>query len=92
MLPETWAKFADEELYEAESLTAEGFIHCSFENQIEAVLERYFSNVEKVIILHLETDLLTEKLVVEPSTNGELYPHIYGKINHKAIVKIDERR
>ena len=91
MLPENWAKFTDHESYEADSLMAEGFIHCSFENQIEAVLERYFSNVEKVIILHLETDLLTEKLVVEPSTNGELYPHIYGKINRKAIVKIEER-
>ncbi len=91
VLPETWAKFEGKTSYEAESLAIEGFIHCSFENQIDTVLNRYFSATEKVIILRLESDFLTEKLVIEPSTNGELYPHIYGKINREAIVNVEER-
>ncbi|MBC7796340.1 MAG: DUF952 domain-containing protein [Pyrinomonadaceae bacterium] len=90
-LPEVWAKFANEDFYEAESLRTEGFNHCSFANQLEGVLARHFKNVEKVVILHIDKDLLTSKLVVEPSTNQELYPHIYGQINRDSIVKIEER-
>jgi uncharacterized protein (DUF952 family) len=81
VLPETWATFSDQDFYEAESLATEGFIHCSFENQIEGVLNRYYQGVEKVLILRIETDKLTSKLVNEPSTANEIYPHIYGKIN-----------
>jgi uncharacterized protein (DUF952 family) len=91
VLPEVWDKFKHEEFYEAESLSTEGFIHCSFENQLAGVLERYFKGVEKVFILQIDADLLRSKLVVEPSTNQELYPHIYGKINREAIVNIEER-
>jgi uncharacterized protein (DUF952 family) len=91
VLPEVWAEFRDKDFYEVASLATEGFIHCSFAAQIEKVLERYFKDAKKVLILHLETDKLTAKLVVEPSTGGELYPHVYGKINCQAIVKIEEK-
>ena len=89
--PEVWEKFKDETEYEAESLKIEGFIHCSFARQLEAVLARYYKDAGKVLILELETDKLTSKLVNEPSTNNEIYPHIYGKINRDAIVGIEER-
>jgi uncharacterized protein (DUF952 family) len=41
--------------------------------------------------MEIETDKLTSKLVNEPSTNDEIYPHIYGEINRDAIVKIVSR-
>ena len=89
--PEVWEKFEDEYEYEAESLKAEGFIHCSFADQLEGVLQRYYSGAKKVLILTIEPEKLTSKLVNEPSTNNEIYPHIYGKINRSAIVSIEER-
>ncbi|MGI8788606.1 MAG: DUF952 domain-containing protein [Pyrinomonadaceae bacterium] len=89
--PEVWGKFKDEKFYEAESLRRENFIHCSFETQLEAVLQRYYKGAKKVLILEIETEKLTSKFVEEPSTNNEIYPHIYGKINTDAIVKIEER-
>ena len=88
--PEIWGNFKDEKFYEAESLETEGFIHCSFAAQLEGVLERYYKNAGKVLILEIETDELTSKLVNEPSTNDEIYPHIYGKINMDAITGIEE--
>ena len=88
--PEVWDKFKNEDFYEAESLQTEGFVHCSFAEQLEMVLERYYKDAEKVLILEIETDELTSKLVNEPSTNDEIYPHIYGKINKNAIVGIEE--
>lgn len=91
VLPEVWERFRDEKFYEAESLAAERFIHCSFAEQIETVLQRYYKGVEKVIILHIEPELLTAKLVAEPSTGGEVYPHVYGQINRAAIVEIEEK-
>ncbi len=91
VLPEIWAKFKDQNFYYAASLQTEGFIHCSFADQIAGVLERYYHGVKQVLILHLETEKLTSKLINEASTNNEIYPHIYGQINIDAIVKIEEK-
>lgn len=90
--PEIWEKFKDSEFYEAESLRAERFIHCSYAEQLEDVLKRYYKCVKEVLILEIETDRLTSKLVNEPSTNNEIYPHIYGKINRNAIVAVKEKK
>jgi uncharacterized protein (DUF952 family) len=43
------------------------------------------------LILSIDPALLTSELVEEASTGGEIYPHIYGKINRDAIVEISER-
>jgi uncharacterized protein (DUF952 family) len=92
VLPKVWEKFKDKEVYEAESLKTEGFIHCSFAEQLDAVLDRYYRDAGDVLVLTLETEKLTSRLVNEPSTNNEIYPHIYGTINCDAIVTVEERR
>jgi uncharacterized protein (DUF952 family) len=92
VLPGIWENFKDKEFYEAESLQTEGFIHCSFAAQLEAVLQRYYADAEKVLFLTIETEKLKSKLIEEASTNNEIYPHIYGEINREAIVGIKERR
>ena len=91
VLPEVWDSFAGIQ-YEAESLASEGFIHCSFEDQLDAVLKRYYSGRDEVVILEIDPVKLDSKLVVEPSTGGENYPHIYGTINRDAIVATENRR
>lgn len=91
VLPEVWETFRDQANYEAESLKAEGFIHCSFAHQLDAVLNRYYSGAQRVNILTVDPARLTSRLVEEPSTNGEIYPHIYGTINCEAIIEADER-
>ncbi len=91
VLPEVWEKFKTRPSYQAASLQTEGFIHCSFEKQLDAVLKRYYRNAGKVLILTIETEKLKSKLVIEPSTGGEDFPHIYGRLNHNAVVKIVER-
>lgn len=90
--PEVWEEFKTEDFYEAASLNTEGFIHCSFAEQLEGVLQRYYKDQEKVLILTIEPEILTSKLVNELSTNNEIYPHIYGKINRDAIIDIKERK
>lgn len=92
VLPAVWEKFRGEKFYEAKSLTTEGFIHCSFAGQLETVLRRYYKDAKAVLILEIEPEKLASKLVNEPSTGGEIYPHIYGKINIDAIIEIEERK
>ena len=91
-LPEVWEEFKDKAFYEAESLETEGFIHCSFAEQLDAVLDRYYDNAGDVLILSVEAEQLTSPLINEPSTNNEIYPHIYGPINRGAIVGVETRQ
>jgi uncharacterized protein (DUF952 family) len=88
--PEAWEAF-DTELYRHPSLAAEGFIHCSFESQLDAVLGRYYSGADSVVILEIESDRLMSRMIKEPSTNSEIYPHVYGPINRDAIVSVTTR-
>jgi uncharacterized protein (DUF952 family) len=91
VMPDVWSAFQGS-AYEAESLPSEGFIHCSFAEQLDAVLKRYYRNANEVTILEIDTEKLSSKLVVEPSTGGENYPHIYGPINVDAIVSVVRRK
>jgi uncharacterized protein (DUF952 family) len=90
VLPETWENFKNENNYRAESLETEGFIHCSFDHQLETVLQRYYRNAKMVFILTIDTEELTSKMIEEPSTNNEIYPHVYGAINRGAVVGIED--
>lgn len=91
VLPETWAAFDGRDSYEAESLETEGFIHCSYDNQLDGVIERYYKGVGRILVLTLDPEKLKSDLVIEESTGGEFYPHIYGPINKSAVKTVTER-
>jgi uncharacterized protein (DUF952 family) len=91
VLPDSWAKQGNADTYQHESLETEGFIHLSYAHQIEGVLQRYYIGVEKILILKINPNLLTVQLLVEASTAGALYPHLYGVLNKTAIESIEER-
>ncbi len=90
-LPAEWEKYVGKPSYQTESLHNEGFIHCSYENQLPDVLKRYFSGIKRVTVLTIDTEKLKSKLVKEKSTGGEIYPHIYGRLNHSAVVAVEEK-
>jgi len=91
VLPHIWESFKGRPSYQAESLQTEGFIHCSYESQLQGVISRYYSGVDRIVVLKLDTEKLRSKLVEEPSTNGEIYPHLYGRLNVDAVVDVEER-
>ena len=91
VVSDVWEMF-HRDRYEAESLGTEGFIHCSFADQLDAVLKRYYSDADTVTILTIDPTKLDSKLVVEPSTGGENYPHIYGPINIGTIISTETRK
>lgn len=75
--------------YETPSLKEEGFIHCSQENQVAGVLERYFAGKTNLVKLMIDTDKLTSRFVFEWSPSIEdTFPHVYGTINVDAVVDV----
>jgi uncharacterized protein (DUF952 family) len=91
VLPEEWRSL-ETELYRAASLESEGFIHCSFSDQLDAVIGRYYGDKDQVLVLEIDTNALMSRVVNEASTNNEIYPHIYGPINRSSVVRVESRR
>jgi uncharacterized protein (DUF952 family) len=84
-----WKTANETGYYEASSLKEEGFIHCSQDHQVAAVLERYFAGRTDLVKLVIDTDKLTSKYVFDwsPSTQ-DTFPHVYGPINTGAVIEV----
>jgi len=85
-----WNKFSKEDHYRSPTLSEEGFIHCSKLHQVDGVLKRYYTNEKDLVLLYIDSALLTSPSKFELGTNQEFFPHVYGVINRSAIVKIEE--
>ena len=84
-----WKAAQEKGVYEAASLKAEGFIHCSEEHQVAGVLERYFSDQDNLLKLIIDTSKLTSRYVQEWSPSiHDTFPHIYGPINLDAVIEV----
>ena len=88
-----WKKAQESGNYIHASLKDEGFIHCSLEEQIAGVLERYFAGMKDLVKLTIDTDKLHSKYVFDwsPST-ADTYPHVYGPINVDAVTATERIR
>lgn len=84
-----WKTAQQKGSYESASLAAEGFIHCSQEQQITGVLERYFKGKTDLVKLVIDTDKLTSRYVFDWSPSAaDTFPHIYGPINLEAVIDV----
>ena len=73
--------------YQADSLHSEGFIHCSTKEQILIPANERFHGQTGLILLQIDSDRLTAKLVYEDCyETGIAFPHIYGDINNDAVL------
>ncbi|MBV6496904.1 MAG: DUF952 domain-containing protein [Acidobacteria bacterium ACB1] len=88
---EVWENLKSE-LYSPPGLEREGFIHCSFAEQLTGVIGRYYAKGAELVVLEIDPQCLMSRVVNEPSTNEEIYPHIYGQINLAAVVAVEYRK
>ena len=65
----------------------DGFIHFSNRNQIQSTLGKYYFNKDKLVLLKVITYKLNN-LVWEKSSQGELFPHLYSKLNLEDVQRI----
>jgi len=84
--------------YRADSLSTQGFIHCSTSSQIVDVANAFYHGLQGLVLLVIDPDRLTSELKWEPPVHpnpertaivgNELFPHIYGPINLDAVVNV----
>jgi uncharacterized protein (DUF952 family) len=80
---DAWVRESSAGEYRHPSLTTEGFIHCSLEEQVPGTLEKFFPSREGLVLLEIEVERLRSELRYE---NG--FPHIYGPLNVEAVVAV----
>ena len=69
------------------SLAEEGFVHCSFAEQLQATADRFYAGRADVLLLAIDPDRLDAPVVIEPAPGtGERFPHVYGPIPVEAVV------
>jgi uncharacterized protein (DUF952 family) len=76
--------------YITDSLSTEGFIHCSTQDQVAGVLDRYYNGQTNLVKLTIEKSKVTSPLIFELATSiNEVFPHIHGPINLSAVIKAE---
>lgn len=64
----------------------DGFIHFSFDEQVEETAKRFFKNQKGLLLVAFNAEDLGAKLCFEPSRNGEIFPHYYSDLpTHLAL-------
>jgi len=77
--------------YAPATLQSEGFIHCSYAGQVEAVANRYFHGQQYLALLEIDPQRVPARIVDENLLGGrELYPHLYGPLPMSAVTAIRE--
>ena len=96
MTLEDWARFEAAGLSvqstRDRTLAEEGFIHCSYTNQLEGTLQRFYGDLDDVVVLTLDPDRLDAEIVDEAAEDGTLFPHVYGPLTIGAVVEVVRRK
>ena len=71
------------------TLEQRGFIHCSFREQVQDVADLVYRGRNDVVLLEIDTQLLTSPLRAEEGDGGGgVFPHLYGPLNRDAVVRV----
>lgn len=83
---ESWQKNQDQTQYFGDSLKSQGFIHCCLPEQVDNVMKTWFPGRKDLLLLEIDSEKLTARLVFENLERGEeKFPHIYGPLNIDAV-------
>ena len=75
--------------YEGDTLATEGFIHCSFRDQVAGVANAVFRGATDLVLLEIDPARLRSPLRVEGAEPGAPeFPHIYGPLNWDAVAAV----
>ncbi len=80
----------EEKEYRADTLSSQGFIHCSTEDQVVGVADHIFKGRKDLQLLVIDEMNVKASVRYEDAGDGNLYPHIYGPLNTNAVVAVLE--
>jgi glutathione S-transferase len=92
-LPDEWAAAQAPGRYEVSTrgraLADEGFIHASYESQVEGVANRFYADLDELVLLEIDRERVDVQ-VIDESPSGdpadEHFPHLYGALDLSAVV------
>lgn len=95
--PARWARSLADGMHTGSTrdadLADEGFIHCSTAEQWPATVERFYADVEELLLLHIDESLLDVPVVHEQLGDAPAaFPHVYGPIPVSAVVQVERLR
>lgn len=68
------------------ALEDEGFIHCSFANQVQAIADLVYHGRSDVVLLEIDPSRLQAEVRIENLRGDEqAFPHIYGPLPVEAV-------
>jgi uncharacterized protein (DUF952 family) len=69
--------------------TKDGFIHFSTAEQAAETAAKWFAGQHDLVLVAVDADALGDKLKWEPSRGGALFPHLYGELDMKTVLRVD---
>jgi len=86
-----WDDAQKADVYQPESLSEEGFIHCSDIDQVTRSANKYFSQQRNLRLLCIASEKVAAEIRYEDFTGeGIRFPHIYGPLNLDAVVRVSK--
>jgi uncharacterized protein (DUF952 family) len=90
MTPEAWADFeaagTSDDSTRGRTLAEEGFIHCSYADQVQGTIDGFYADLPEVVVVTLEPERLGAPVKVEGG-----FPHVYGELTAEAVVEVSRR-
>jgi uncharacterized protein (DUF952 family) len=68
---------------------ADGFIHFSTAAQVRDTAAKHFAGKRDLLLVRVEAERLGDALKWEPSRGGDLFPHLYGKLQLADVQRVD---
>ena len=92
---DAWLAAVEQGLYRTDSLSTEGFVHCSKPSQIVSVANTFYRGQQGLVLLVIDPSKLEPALKWEPPAEpepnaraGDTFPHIYGPLNLDAVIGV----
>lgn len=91
-MPDDWAAAFQTGEYtmstRGQTLDEVGFIHLSTRDEVEATANRFYSDVDQLVLLTVDPLKVPSEIKWEPPAPGvdTLFPHIYGPLPIAAVV------
>jgi uncharacterized protein (DUF952 family) len=83
-----WQTAQQQNSYVHPSLETEGFIHCSYRDQVAETAQVHFKGQTGLLLLRIDPARLKAELKAEASRSGAAFPHLYGPLNLDAVERV----
>ncbi|BBM87455.1 DUF952 domain-containing protein [Candidatus Uabimicrobium amorphum] len=84
---EEWSQAQSE--YLPVNFAKEGFIHCSYHQQIVGSANKFFHGQRNLVLLKIIPQKITSNIVDENLEGGKvMFPHIYGPLPVDAVTQV----